>query len=84
MNKLRSRKFWVAIATGFFLVLCKNFDISDAVCSDIMKLAIGYIGAEAAVDAARAYRNAVIVRNAVVVDRRKPVKKNEVDNEMAC
>lgn len=68
MNKLRSRKFWVAISTGFFLVLCKNFDISDAICNNIMKLAIVYIGAEAAVDAARAYRNAV-------VDRSKPEEK---------
>lgn len=59
-QKLTSRKFWVAVASAAFIILSEGLGLH--VDSDlywkIVALALGYIFGEAAVDVARAKKDA--------------------------
>ena len=59
-QKLTSRKFWVAVASGIFIILSEGLGLN--VDSDlywkIITLALGYIFGEAVVDIARAKKDA--------------------------
>lgn len=54
-QKLMSRKFWVAVATAFFIVLTEGlgYNVDKNLYWQIVTLAVGYIFGEAAVDIAK-------------------------------
>lgn len=57
-EKLKSRKFWVAVASAAFIILSEGlgFNLDQDLYWKIVALALGYIFGEAAVDVARARR----------------------------
>ncbi|NLZ54919.1 MAG: hypothetical protein GX892_17595 [Thermoanaerobacteraceae bacterium] len=59
-RKLTSRKFWVAVAAAIFIVLSEGLglNVDRDLYWKIITLALGYIFGEAAVDVARAKKEA--------------------------
>lgn len=59
-QKLTSRKFWVAVAAAIFIVLSEGLglNVDRDLYWKIITLALGYIFGEAAVDVARAKKEA--------------------------
>lgn len=55
-QKLKSRKFWVAVASSAFIILSEGlgFNVDQELYWKIVALALGYIFGETAVDIARA------------------------------
>ena len=58
-QKLTSRKFWVAVASGIFIILSEglSFNVDSELYWKIVALAISYIFGEAVVDIARAKKD---------------------------
>jgi len=55
LHKLKSRKFWIAVASGLFIVLTEGLgaDISQEVYWAVVAVAAAYIFGESYIDARR-------------------------------